>query len=358
MQQILLLTLFLLSFSINAKALNEASAKYKINNYEAYQKSTNGNATIDLEGTVKLSILMGEPVVFCNAKWDIETNWLGKHRISFDGEQLGEKLPQSVLDKISLHSVKIKFYAGAIGSLHYYLNCDLGAFAEANSDKFSFNSSGSPSWDKLFHQGNGRLFASEEQAKQIIKQNFKDNSLDFQPKVIKASINLIAVELWLEKLAQAEKERLRQEKIKQELEKLKKQKAQKIFEQGGVSWGSGDFENSKEQNKDANFWTGGAEKSTTQKQEIQSRKTQSQKATSKNTKKSEEFWQGTATKQEQESFWTGDNKQQRQKHLAEKRRKEAAEWSGGGLFLTATPKCKRWYYYDKKSKKCKKSRYK
>ncbi|MCG8379751.1 MAG: WG repeat-containing protein [Proteobacteria bacterium] len=302
--------LLLLTGFTDISSANELSQTYSIIRHELEDNTNNGKAVINMEGKVNISTLLGEPVVACNAKWSF-TNTLGQPHIGINNIAISD-IPEDILKKVTLKSVKLGFVVSALDSslfaenTWYELACDPGAMEPANSDKPSFTVPGSPAWDKLFYERGSydgvnkdeARFADAATAKQImtslLKKGFARDT--DSAKILTAKINLRPIKQWLE-------EQEKQKNKKQEENKAEKEKTEKSNSDDDDFW-AGETQSSTayDATEEDNFWAG-------------DRTTTNQETSDKTTSDPDDFWAGNIEQERAE----------RQAEKEEKARKEKEE---------------------------------
>ena len=286
---------------------NGKMTPYEIQLHKLEDRSSGGTATINMNGRVWVSTLVGEPVIGCNAEWSFWGGVGGEPVITINNRQISG-IPREVLDQITLHSVKLGFVTKPLDSRMFARNtrhelaCDPGAM-EKPGGKPSFTVPGSYSWDEMFYvrdsyDGNSKSsaqYADKATAKQImihlLENGFSTES--GSAKILTASLNLGAVVDWLE-----EKEKLAEEKLKEDQKKA-------------------DAEKDKDDLWSAvkNLWDGLT-------------KDESETAAAKQKSADDDFWSGKkagdqkTAKAETDKFWTGDTADERKKRQAENQGKQ------------------------------------
>ncbi|MCG8378052.1 MAG: hypothetical protein MI865_01115 [Proteobacteria bacterium] len=242
--------LLLMGFTntVNARDLSQG---YEITQHQLEHEATNGTATINMQGNIGLSALISEPVVVCNAAWQLAEG----AAISIDGKVISG-IPKEVLEKVTLNNVVLGFEVSG-----YEMRCDPGALGTMGSEKSSFTVPASPGWDKLFHKrdsydtedNTATDFADAETAKQImlglLKNGFAQGSGGVR--ILKASINLWPIKQWLQ-----EKDDNEEEKNKSTTKQADKKNQQKTTDKEQAST----LQTGKE--SDDAFWTGKVQTST------------------------------------------------------------------------------------------------
>jgi len=298
-----------LDTSVEAQG-NGKMTPYEIKLHKLEDKSWGGSATIDMKGRVWVSTLVGEPVIACNAEWSF-WNGVGSEPVITINNKRISGIPRKVLDKITLHSVKLGFATKPLDermfarNTRYELSCDPGAMEKPDSGKTSFTVPGSYSWDKTFYvrgsydgkNKSSATFADKATAKQIMIHLLENglSSDSSSAKVLTAQLNLGAVVNWLK-----DKEKLAEKKLK----KQKKTKGDKrAVKKKDNFWSTV-----------KNIWNG------TKKDKTGTAKTNKNSA-------DDDFWSGKklpgkqanneqTQKGDGDKFWSGDTSDERKKRQA------------------------------------------
>lgn len=151
---------------------------------------------IDVQAKFSMYSLMGEPVVFCSATWQL---------VSLGGLNLND-IPPEILKKVELYNVHlelnffVKDFAG---------DCDVGVPYPNGSTTASFNVPESPEWEQLFHNTAISLTTtafrakeirwnySELQAKELLAQIFSNPNQQASIRVLDAYIDLSPIKYYL-----------------------------------------------------------------------------------------------------------------------------------------------------------------
>ncbi|VXD00312.1 conserved hypothetical protein [Pseudomonas sp. 9AZ] len=116
----------------------------------------NGSADISVTVAFRVWILMGEPVVACAAKWELKsirinsTTYWQAPEPNWAPNDLSQTyhIPQDVWKKVSINKahalVTPKLYPNSTSFM-----CDLGVFGPPDNRSISYNTPGSPNWDRF-----------------------------------------------------------------------------------------------------------------------------------------------------------------------------------------------------------------
>lgn len=185
------------------------SGVYEIASVDVNAPEVKGAVTLSLTASVAAWVLVGEPVVACNATWDIKA-------IHLNGERINPaSLPASVRKAVTLYSVQLDF---PTPEPTIVLNCDPGVLYNAGSGLPSFTVPGSLAWEAFFdqrgHSGSFKVGSvSADRAKQLMddikRSGFPPDSNWKGMELAQAKVNLWPVVSWYEQQKQQTTERLK-----------------------------------------------------------------------------------------------------------------------------------------------------
>lgn len=211
--------------------------------YEGDLPDGDGNqASVRIDLRVRLSTLMGEPVVYCTGRWNLDAVQIaGKRYRDID-------VPADVWRQVDLVGINLAFPMTvpmanvAYDQVKYAaLPCDPGVFYGPGNKHASFNVPGSPAWDRLLlrpdwlryssdlneratHASAPESFVSAEQVKSWLKDRKRKIQFNVDgsgkgtllyDSLISASVNLWPVRHWVQdqqRVAQAKRQEQRQRK--------------------------------------------------------------------------------------------------------------------------------------------------
>lgn len=167
MKRVSLLLVLLLSCSVSAVQMAEHKGHIKVKakrtEPEVYKyRQTSISMVADFYIEWKLSLLLGEPVRYSEGRWSLSyliVNRKGKEELWYPCHKRYDNspcLPESVWRKIRIAKAIFSIEIGS-GNLPPRISFDPGVYAEsahrdAETGKVSFNTPGSPNWDKLFYK--------------------------------------------------------------------------------------------------------------------------------------------------------------------------------------------------------------
>ncbi len=209
------------SYAVSGKNVNAVSADYREHHYVVKEgKEGTPSSVINIKLisiNVSASLLFGEPVIVCNASWQLESiGMIDRQTVML------QTIPKKVLDEVYLYQVKLAFPTQD----EKYLLCDPGVFYPSASGKASFNVPGSPAWHKMYRYAsymgrdkNTGGYADEAEAKAITRELLDNGFPEWHQsnrktlKIAAAKINLAPVKRWLnqQKLITQQKQSAKQQ---------------------------------------------------------------------------------------------------------------------------------------------------